>query len=222
MLLAMDTSTHYVGLALFDGVQIYGETIWQTRGHHTVEVVPALKDLYQRCGIQPADIEAISVALGPGSFTSLRIGLAVAKGLALAGRIPLIGVPTLDVLAAAQPLKNLPLVAVLHAGRGRLAAGLYQVGRRGWESQGEAYITTADSLFEGIQNPTIVCGELNASERQILNRNRKLVNLASPALSLRRPSFLAEIGFKRWRAGRVDDVVQLAPIYLHTSEAIPA
>jgi tRNA threonylcarbamoyladenosine biosynthesis protein TsaB len=222
MLLALDTSTQYVGLALFDGVQIYGETVWQTRGHHTVEVVPALKDLYQRCGIQPADIEAIAVALGPGSFTSLRIGLAVAKGLALAGRIPLIGVPTLDILAAAQPLKNLPLVVLLHAGRGRLAAGLYQVGRRGWESQGEAYITTADALFEGIQSPTIVCGELNASERQILNRNRKLINLASPAQSLRRPSFLAEIGFKRWRAGRVDEVVQLAPIYLHTSEAIPA
>ena len=75
------------------------------------------------------DIEAVSVAVGPGSFTALRVGLALAKGIALSRNIPLVGVPTLDVLAAGQPTCALPLGAILRAGRGRIALGWYKVSR---------------------------------------------------------------------------------------------
>jgi tRNA threonylcarbamoyladenosine biosynthesis protein TsaB len=221
MLLALDTSTQTVGMALYDGVQVVGESIWQTRGHHTVEVAPALSELFIRCGIKPNDLGAIGVALGPGSFTSLRIGLAIAKGLAMAVRIPLIGIPTLDVLAAAQPLSGYPLAAVLAAGRGRLAVGWYKAGKHGWESSSSVQVTTAEQLAESLEEPTLVCGELNAAERQLLARRRKTILLASPALSLRRPSYLAELAWKRFKAGKVDEVISLAPIYLHTAEAIP-
>ena len=61
------------------------------------------------------------MALGPGSFTSLRVGLAFVKGLALARHLPIIGIPTLDVVAAAQEVRDLPLAAVLQAGRGRFS-----------------------------------------------------------------------------------------------------
>lgn len=221
MLLALDTSTQTVGLALYNGSQVIGESIWQTRGHHTVEVAPALAELFTRCGIKPSDLEAIGVALGPGSFTSLRIGLAIAKGLAMAVRIPLIGIPTLNILAAAQPISEHPLAAVLAAGRGRLAVGWYQAGKHGWESSGSVQVTTAEELAESIQEPTLVCGELTAAERQLLARRRKIILLASPALSLRRPSYLAELAWKRFKAGKTDEVISLAPIYLHTAEAIP-
>jgi tRNA threonylcarbamoyladenosine biosynthesis protein TsaB len=66
-----------------------------------------------------------------------------------------------------------------------------------------------------------VCGELTGEARAILARKRKNVLLASPAQSLRRPSFLAELAWKRWQAGQVDDPVTLAPIYLHVGEPIP-
>lgn len=222
MLLALDTSTQTVGMALFDGVQIIGETIWQTRSHHTVEVAPALGELFSRCGIKPMDLEGIGVALGPGSFTSLRIGLAIAKGLAMAARIPIVGIPTLNILVAAQPLSELPLAAILQAGRNKLAVGWYQAGKHGWESTGEAQVSTVDELYETIQTPTLVCGELSSAERQTLGRKRKTILLASPAMSLRRPSYLAELAWKRLKSGKVDEVISLAPIYLHTAEAIPS
>ncbi len=222
MLLALDTSTQTVGMALYDGVQIVGESIWQTRSHHTVEVAPALNELFTRCRIKPADLEGIAVALGPGSFTSLRIGLAVAKGLAMAVRIPVVGIPTLNILAAAQPLSDYPLAAVLTAGRGRLAVGWYKAGKHGWESSGDIQVTTAEALADAIQSPTLVCGELTAADRQLLARKRKSILLASPALSLRRPSYLAELAWKRFKTGKVDEVISLAPIYLHTAEAIPS
>ena len=222
MLLAIDTSTRWVGLALFDGVQVQGETVWQSHSNHTVEVAPALNALLARSQVAPEALKAIGVALGPGSFTSLRIGLGIAKGMALALRIPVIGIPTLDIVAASQPVQDLPLVAILQAGRGRLAVGWYQVKSGRWQAQGEAQVLRVADLEQKITQPTLVVGELNAEERTLLARKRKLCLLASPAHSLRRPGYLAELAWKRWKAGKVDDPVTLSPIYLHLVEAIPA
>jgi len=221
MLLAIDTSTQRVGLALYDGVQVVGEMIWQTKNHHTVEIAPAVQDLLKRCGVATTDLTALGVALGPGSFTSLRIGLAIAKGLALALHLPAVGVPTLDILAASQPVRDLPLAAVIQAGRGRLAVGWYESSPKGWRGQGEAVAMSIDDLNRIIEKPTLVCGELNAEERQVLAKRRKSVVLASPALSIRRPSYLAEIAWKRIQSNKQDDIVALSPIYLRTADSIP-
>jgi tRNA threonylcarbamoyladenosine biosynthesis protein TsaB len=126
ILLAIDTSTRNVGLALFDGSQILAEYTWNSADHHTVELAPAVQDLMKRVHINFGSIQAIGVAIGPGSFTGLRIGLAFAKGIALTLKIPVVGIPSLDILAAAQPPFRLPLAAALRAGRGRLAVGWYQ------------------------------------------------------------------------------------------------
>ena len=222
MLLAIDTSTQMIGLALFDGVRVQAELIWQTRNHHTVELSPGISDLLARCNAKPADLGAIAVALGPGSFTSLRIGLALAKGLALALKIPLVGVPTLDTLAAAIPVQNMPLAAVLQAGRGRLALVWYQVVDGAWKAQCDPIMITAEELVLQLNKPTLVAGELSADERHTLARRRKNAQLVSPARSMRRPSFLAELAWERWKAGQLDDIVTLAPIYLHVAGAIPA
>jgi tRNA threonylcarbamoyladenosine biosynthesis protein TsaB len=222
MLLAIDTSTTWMGLALFDGVQVVSESIWQTRSHHTVELAPAIQQMMARSGVRPADLEALGVALGPGSFTSLRIGLAVAKGMALALHLPVIGVPTLDILAAQAPPSELPLAAVLKAGRGRLGVQFFStILGSGWQAQGDPRVLTAEELSDMIKRPTLVWGELDSHERQVLARKRKNVVLASPAQALRRPSYLAEIAWRRWQLGKTDEVVTLAPIYLHLAEPIP-
>jgi tRNA threonylcarbamoyladenosine biosynthesis protein TsaB len=164
----------------------------------------------------------LGVALGPGSFTSLRVGLALAKGLALARHLPMIGIPTLDILAAAQPVRDLPLAAVLQAGRGRLAVGWYRAAENGWQAEGPATLTTAEALAQSINAPTIVCGELSAEERQRLARKHKNVILPSPAQCVRHPGFLAELAWARWQEGQVDAAGSLAPIYLHVAGGVPA
>ncbi len=221
MLLAIDTSSRLVGIALYDGFQVAYETVWNSQNYHTVELAPAIEKAFERTGIKASALQSIGVATGPGSFTGLRIGLAIAKGLALSNRLSLVGLPTLDYLAAAQPLQNLALVAVLQAGRGRLAAGWYRCQDGAWVSDGTLEITDIQNLAARIQSPTWVCGELNEEERTLLARKRKNVLLASPAQSLRRPSYLAEISWQRWRSGQVDDPVSLSPLYLHIGEPIP-
>ena len=195
---------------------------WQSKNHHTVELTPGINELLGRCGVRTADLQALGVAIGPGSFTSLRIGLALVKGMALALRIPVVGVPTLDALVAAQPVRETQLAALLQAGRSRLALVWYEVRDGKWQARSEPQITTAEELVLQLNKPTLVVGELNAAERQVLARRRKNAIMATPAQSLRRPSFLAEIAWERWQAGQLDDVISLSPIYLHVAEGIPS
>lgn len=219
MLLAVDTSTQWMGLALYDEAGVFGEMVWRTRSHHTVELSPSIAELLKRCGVAPHDLRALGVALGPGSFTSLRIGLAVVKGLGMALHIPVIGIPTLDILVAAQPVQDLPLAAVLHAGRGRLTVGWYLAADGGWQLQEGPQVMSVEELARQIRKPTLVCGELDRESRQLLGRKYRNVILASPASALRRPAYLAELAWKHWRAGKADDVASLSPIYLHIAES---
>ena len=221
MLLAVDTSTLWVGLALYDGDRVVGEQMWQSQNHHTIEVVPAIDAMLKRCGITPKDIHALAVALGPGSFTSLRIGLGIVKGMALALHAPVIGVPTLDVLVYSQPVQSLPLAAVLQAGRTRLALAWYHNQNGIWSSENPPQVVTVEEFAAQIKRPTLVCGELNAEQRHLLSRKRKSVLLSSPARSVRRPAFLAEIAWQRLQADQVDDPVSLSPIYLHLVDGTP-
>ena len=162
----------------------------------------------------------MGVAIGPGSFTSLRVGLSFVKGLALARSLPIIGIPTLDIIAAAQPLVKKPLVVVLQAGRGRIALGWYKSSKNGWHAEGPAHSGTVDELIGEIQGPTLVAGELTTEERQRLMR--KNIILASPANCVRRPSILAELAWTRLQENQADDAASLAPIYLHVAGAPPA
>ena len=222
MLLALDTSTRTAGVALYDGSQVLAELTWTSRDYHTSELAPMVQQAASLSGVSLNNIQALGVALGPGSFTGLRIGLAVAKGMALARRIPLIGVPTLDILAAAQPALDLPMLAVLQAGRGRLAVGSYALVDGAWQSNANLQVMEIEALSQTIHKPTLVCGELNEAQRHLLARKRTNVILATPAQALRRAGYLAELAWARWQSGRTDDPTLLAPIYLHIGEPIPA
>ncbi len=221
MLLAVDTSTAHIGIALYDGSQVLAESVWIGRQHHTTQLAPVLAGLLSRTGVSMDMVSALGVALGPGSFTSLRVGLALVKGIALARKLPVIGISTMDVIAVAQPLSKIPLDVVLQAGRGKLALGLYKSSKTGWQAQGPARVVTVDALADEIESPTIIAGELSAEERQRLARKKVNIKLASPAQCVRRPAVLAELAWARWQAGEVDDAASLAPVYLHVAGTPP-
>ena len=220
-LLAIDSSTRAVGLALYDGHSVLYESAWHSQDFHTVELAPAIDQALKRAGLRITHLKAVGMAIGPGSYTGLRIGLALAKGLALARRLPLISVPTLDVIAAAQPPADAPLAAVLQAGRGRLAVGWYRFKDGQWIAAGEATLTTIEELSAKINKPTVLCGELYEEERRVLARKRVNARVAPPARSIRRPAILAELAWARWQAGETDEGPGLGPVYITTNEAIP-
>jgi tRNA threonylcarbamoyladenosine biosynthesis protein TsaB len=216
MLLAVDTSTAFVGLALYDDERVLGEMTWTTNRHHTTELSPALSGLLSRCGASMASVSALGVAIGPGSFTSLRVGLSLVKGIALARNLPVMGISTLDIIAMAQPLAKTPLVSVIQAGRTRVAYSVYKNIGKQWQAEGPVRSGTLDEMLAGLESPIAIAGELTSDERKKISKIKKL-HLASPALCVRRPAVLAELAWNRWQDNDVDDLASLAPIYLHVA-----
>lgn len=219
MLLAVDTSTQSVGIALFDGNQILCEESWISRRYHTVELANAVQSNLFRAGLTAADLHVLAVANGPGSFTGLRIGLALIKGIAYTHQLPVIGIPTLDITARAVPVRGTRLAAVLQAGRNRLAVGWYKVEDGSWIADGPLENLTFDELLKKIDQPCILTGEINEEIRQTVE-DHDLIDAASPTLALRSPKYLAELAWNRWQDGTVDDILTLSPTYLHKGDPI--
>ncbi len=217
MLLAIDTATRMAGLALYDEVQgwILGEELWHSANNHTVELMPRLVRMLAVQGLGPKDLTGLVVSLGPGSFSGLRIGLSLAKGLAFGSRLPLVGVPSLDVVAEPHKAQNLPIWAVLRAGRGRVCAGNYVRSRGRWRRRGPMLLTTWTELLEQVVEPVLFCGEIDAREAEtIRERLGEASLLVTPAAAPRRAGYLAELGWKRLHRGDADDAETLSPIYL--------
>jgi tRNA threonylcarbamoyladenosine biosynthesis protein TsaB len=217
MLLAIDTATRIAGLALYDEVQgwILGEEMWHSVDNHSVELMPRLVRMLALHGLAPRNLTGLVVSLGPGSFTGVRIALSLAKGLALACHLPLVGIPTLDVVAEPHKAQDLPIWAVLRAGRGRICAGNYVHHRNRWRRRGPMLLTTWSELLEQILEPVLFCGEIDAREAEtIRQRLGEVVLLVTPAGAPRRAGYLAELGWRRLARGDADETATLAPIYL--------
>ena len=218
MLLAIDTATRVAGIALFDEDGLHLEQLWRTRNNHTIELMPYIVRACDQQGVTPSALRALAVSLGPGSFTGLRVGLSVAKGFALALGIPLLGVPTLDATAYAHSREILPVCAVLQAGRGRLCFAFYQTIAGNWERRGDWVLASPDDLTHSLREPTLLCGEIDPHLAEALRiASPEHVVVASPASTMRRAGYLAELAWARFVSGQCDDPVSLAPIYVQLS-----
>lgn len=226
MLLAIDTATQYVGLALHDGRDLLAESSWHTANNHTVELVPAVQTLLERAKIDPTALSALAVTTGPGSYTGVRIGVAVAKGLAAARNLPLVGIDVLDVLAAGQPHFQGGLVAVAAAGRGRIIAATYQWRKGRWKTRHDPALLTWAELIANIDGAACVTGEISAEGHAALAAAKASgvpLSLAAAAFRLRRAGFLAEEAWARLREtdGILRDVFNAStvlPVYVKTKD----
>ncbi len=207
-LLAIDTATDQAGLALFDGVDL-AETSWPGGRRQTTSVLPVLDKLLACAGVTIDGVGAVAVAAGPGSFTGLRVGLSLAKGLAITGDRVVIGVDTLDIAAAPYVEANVPCLALVPAGRGRVVWSRYGLGDEATTPVNASFAAFVDVV--GSHPAELVVGELTADQRaKVADIHGRMA-----AIPFRRPGVLARLAIDRWRRGDVDDPALLEPLYLH-------
>lgn len=215
MLLAIDTATHFAGLALYSEGRILAEESWYSAMTHTVELVPRIQRILSTHRVAVKSLAGIGVSLGPGSFTGLRIGLAAAKGMALPYRLPLIGVPTLKVVAYPFREAGRPTWAIIQAGRGRIGVACYDLEGGEWVQSRSPTLTTFEGLCDMVSEPAILAGEIDEQAADLLrDRLGGTATIPTAALRLRRPACLAELAAIRLTLGDVDDPATLAPLYL--------
>jgi tRNA threonylcarbamoyladenosine biosynthesis protein TsaB len=214
MLLAIDTSTAYTGVAcMADGI-ILAECTWRSGRDHTAQLLPQIAQLFQHLGCTLEDLSAVAVALGPGSWGGLRVGASTAKGLVLALNIPIIGIGTLDVIAYQCGSHQQPIAPVIRLGRGRVGTagpGRFDPTRKPLQARN----LDLDQLCAEISEPTLVCGEIDDATRgTLVERLGGLASFPPATEAIRRPGYLADLAWRRLRAGRTDNPATLEPIYL--------
>ncbi|MHB1318148.1 MAG: tRNA (adenosine(37)-N6)-threonylcarbamoyltransferase complex dimerization subunit type 1 TsaB [Anaerolineae bacterium] len=216
MILAIDTATRTASIALYNSTGVLAEESWRSKNNHSVEVMPAIARLVERQGCSMRDLSGIAVSLGPGSFTGLRIGMSVAKGLCLGLEIPIVGVPSLQVAAYAAGDPGCPILAVDEAGRGRICVGRYSYENGLPALQGSIQLQQAEEWTPDLSEMVLVTGEVDAALADHLlslpgAENLSIVSLAG---SLRRAGFLGELAWERLERGDTDDLDTLEPVYV--------
>jgi tRNA threonylcarbamoyladenosine biosynthesis protein TsaB len=208
VIFALDTATRSIGLALLDDDNLIAEMMWHSENNHTVELAPNVESLFKAHHVAARDLKAVAVAIGPGSFNGVRIGLGFAKGLSLARDVPLIGVRTLDILVNGVSPFNGGLIPVIQAGRGRIIWARYKVGQRGWESASAGVVSDWATLKAHAEENDRIIGEIDQVGSSLIDPQQ--IESCS-----RRPFYLAQIARERLLRGDVDDAATLSPIYAH-------
>ncbi|MBE4906541.1 tRNA (adenosine(37)-N6)-threonylcarbamoyltransferase complex dimerization subunit type 1 TsaB [Bacillus luteolus] len=217
--LAIDTSNYVMGIAIVDGADVVGEVITNLKKNHSIRVMPAIHQLLQECDIKPSEVEKIVVAHGPGSYTGVRIGVTIAKTLAWALKIPLVGVSSLEVLAANGQYFQGSLSPIFDARRGQVYTGLYAYEEGQFVSKKNDRIVLLKDwlkeLKEENQKVLFLGNDLAIHKTTIQEELEDLAIFASSSLNNPRPSELALLGVTR----EEQDVHSFVPNYIRMVEA---
>ena len=215
MLLAIDTSSRHGGAALCDPAgSVRDARLWRAAGSHTAQLLPAIAGLLAAQDVEAGDLDGVAVALGPGPFSALRVGVSAAKGLALAAGIPIVGVDTLALEAHPHLTAGGDgiVCAWLEAGRREVAAGWFDGGGKRVR---EDAIAAPERLL-GEEGTLIYCGEATFARRAEIRgaaAGIRPVEVAAwnPALRL---WALADVAAGRLARGDADELAGLQPYYL--------
>jgi tRNA threonylcarbamoyladenosine biosynthesis protein TsaB len=220
--LGVDTSTSCGSLGIIDDEEVVAEYALLRDETHSTRLVPAIQALLKEARLDLGEIDGIAVSLGPGSFTGLRVGLSAVKGLALATERPVVGVPTLDALAANLPFTPYLICPLVDARKGEVYTALYKDGQGGQVEQLTPYqvLSPLDLLEKIPLQETVFLGDgVEAYGELIEERLGAKALFAPPHLRFLRGSTVAEIGLTRFKKGKKDDITSLVPIYVRPSDA---
>ena len=214
-LLALDTSTAWASVALYDGRNVLSEETWHAQRRHGDELFPTIERVLSQARRKISDVDRVAVATGPGSFTGLRVAIAAAQGIARGAGAALVGVSTLDVLAYPHAHSKQRTCALLPAGRTEWYAAFYQERNRKWMRRSPFIVATLPDLCRQIGTHTLFVGETDdESEHLLTDLLGPKAIFAPPASRMRRAGYLAELGWRALESAPQAKLAEIEPIYI--------
>ena len=224
MILAINTSTSQYGLALMQKRgTVLAEYLISSGTKNFGGFMPALASLITSSGTLKEDLEAIIVAIGPGSFTGLRVGLSAAKGIAQGLRIPVIGVSSLEAMANQLTHVYLPVCAIISSRRGEVNIAYFNWDKKeGMIREGDDASIKFSNISAIVHGPTLFIGnDMDNQGGAIKEALGEDAFLAPPHLWGLRASSIGILGLKRFHDGDFDDIRDLVPVYLRPPDIRP-
>ncbi|MBD8070695.1 tRNA (adenosine(37)-N6)-threonylcarbamoyltransferase complex dimerization subunit type 1 TsaB [Bacillus sp. PS06] len=217
--LSIDTSNLVLGIALVEEDKVIGEYITNLKKNHSVRVMPAIEQLMLECDVKPSELTKIVVAKGPGSYTGVRIGVTIAKTLAWTLKIPLVGVSSLEGLAANGRYFDGMISPIFDARRGQVYTGLYSYTEDKLVLHKDDQIIQLtewlDFLKQNHQKILFIGNDLHLHKDVIQEQLGDLAFFAQVTSSNPRPSELAFLGMTK----KEEDVHTFVPNYIRLAEA---
>ncbi len=216
-ILAMDTSSVNATVAVSDENRILGEfTVGNERAHSQI-IMPMLDQMLKYCSLSVKDIDVFAVAIGPGSFTGLRIGMAAMKTLAQSLDKKIIGISSLDGVAVSFFATDKVICPIFDAHRNDVYNALYLNGDK---IVNDRIVDFDELLIELSGREVIFCGDgvLKYKDR-IESFSMNNWHLAPINLSMQKASSIISIALKRAKNNDFDNLYELSPIYLRLSQA---
>lgn len=221
--LAIDTASDIAGVAVTEGPELLAERTWYAHQSHSRDLLPTIDELLRRAGRSKAELMAVFVCIGPGSYAGLRVGLSTAKALAYALEIPIVGVGRLE--AQAQPfVGQAPKVYAVHAaGRAELAVAVYADYGQGMVEVEPPTLMKREEFIASLTRDALVVGDLDEATREAIKSRgaqwtpepmRDLEPGASGWQPASRVLSVAFLGLQRLKAGKIDSAEALVPLYL--------
>lgn len=220
ILLTLQTAVPAGSLAVTAGRRLLAEINLDGAGTPTEWLLPTIEDLLRKAGLDMARVDAVAAVRGPGSFTGLRVGLATAKGLAMAAGCPLLGVSSLKCLAMQVPYAALPVCAMIDARKKEVYAAVYR-----WEAgqprqMGDERVIAPEALIEELSGEVLfVGGGASVYRTLIVRRMADRAHFAPALLNYPRAGAAAALALGEWESGNHLTPEELVPVYLRLSEA---
>jgi tRNA threonylcarbamoyladenosine biosynthesis protein TsaB len=220
VVLGIETSSLHGGVALVGEAGLIAEYALNIDVTYSERLLPAIDRLLADAGLAVPDLGGLAVAIGPGSFTGLRIGLTTAKALAAASGKPLVGVPTLRALAWSRPFTPHPICPVLDARKGEVYCALFRWVHGELTQAMDDAALAPEALAGRITEPTLFVGDGVSLHGPFFRRTLgPLALLSPPSLTGARPAAVAALGRERLLRGEREDPAGIVPRYLRPSEA---
>jgi tRNA threonylcarbamoyladenosine biosynthesis protein TsaB len=219
-ILGLDTATWRASVGLLIDGEVAAERSQVTKGNHAVFLLPLIDEVLRAADCSLKTVDAVAVSTGPGSFTGLRVGLSVAKGIARATGTRLLAVPTLEALARTVVDQHGVVCALLDARRGELYTACFESSASGWRRLSPDALVTSEALAATLPTPCTVVGDGVVSYGDFLHtRFGSTVRLLPFETHGPRGGAVAALGLERWQRGLDDDLVGIEPTYIRPSEA---
>ncbi|UCG11205.1 MAG: tRNA (adenosine(37)-N6)-threonylcarbamoyltransferase complex dimerization subunit type 1 TsaB [Deltaproteobacteria bacterium] len=220
-ILAIDTATPAGSIALVEGGLLKAQHVLNVNRTHNRRLLVGIDRILSECRWTLEELDAFAVSLGPGSFTGLRIGLSVMKGLAWSTGKPMAGVSTLDVLAGNVSFVDHLICPVLDARKGEIYTALYRSGDQQEPERLTPYMALQpEELVELIAEKTVLVGDALLRYSGFLSSELgDLLVETPPHLNMVHASCVAWLAGRRLRQGMVEDISSCTPLYVRPSEA---
>lgn len=216
-ILGIETATSNCSIAIASEDKMLGEFSCNVGMIHSSKLLPMIERLLLQLNFSIQDIGAIAVSKGPGSFTGLRVGMSLAKGLAFALNIPIIGIPTLEALAYQCLPTNLTICSMLDAKKKEIYTALYK-----WNKElikiTEEKAVSIDEIKDLVKENTLYIGDAINIFLEKIGHSRN-IQIAPFDRCFPRASSVAILGLTKLKEGIADNIDELKPLYIRRPDA---